>query len=191
MTIVKATYTRTLADAKRYVRYIGSRAAGRPGKVMRELWNERGRVDRTEAYQTLDRHPGGRGTSYFRFAVSPDPVAEDTHKDLDVRALTGRTMRELEARLGRPVEWVAALHDDHAPHRHAHVLAIVHGVVRPDDLRALAQEATEAAREQRRQRDQGRSPDRTPQPARPRPPDRDRDLTPTRRIPSPPVEPLP
>jgi len=191
MTIVKATYTRTLADAKRYVRYIGSRAAGRPGRVARELWNERGRVGRAEAYQTLDQHPQGRGTSYFRFAVSPDPAAEDTHRDLDVRALTGRTMRELEARLGRPVEWVAALHDDHAPHRHAHVLAVVHGVVRPDDLRALAQEATEAAREQRRQRDQEQAPDRPPQPARPRPRDRDRDLTPPLRISSPPVEPLP
>ncbi len=190
MTIVKATYTRTLADAKRYVRYIGSRAAGRPGKVARELWNEQGRVDRIEAYQTLDQHPAGRGTSYFRFAVSPDPVAEDTHRDLDVRALTGRTMRELEVRLGRPVEWVAALHDDHAPHRHAHVLAIVHGVVRPDDLRALAQEASEAAREQRRQRDQERAAGQRPQSARPRPRDHDRESTLPRRISSPPAEPL-
>ncbi len=191
MVIVKATYTRTLADAKRYVRYIGSRAAGRPGKVARELWNDQRRVDRVEAYETLDRHPAGRGTSYFRFAVSPDPVAEDTHRDLDVRALTGRTMRELEARLGRPVEWVAALHDDHAPHRHAHVLAIVHGVVRPDDLRALAQEATATAREQRRHRDQERVPDQRPQPARPRPHDHDRDIAPPLRISSPLLEPRP
>lgn len=191
MAIVKATYTRVLADAKRYVRYIGHRAAGRPGKVARELWNEQGRVDRSEAYEALDRHPASRGTSYFRFAVSPDPVTEDTHKDLDVRALTGRTMRELEARLGRPVEWVAALHDDHAPHRHAHVLAVVHGVVRPDDLRALALEATSAAREQRRQRDQDRMPDRPLQPARPRPRDHDRDITPPVRPSLPPVEPLP
>jgi hypothetical protein len=158
--IVKASYTRLLSDAKRYVRYIAHRPAGRPGRVARDLWNGEGKVDRATAYELLDRHPEGRGTSYFRFAVSPDPRAEDTFKDLDVRKLAARTMRELEDRLGRPVEWVAALHDDHAAHRHAHVMAVVHGVVRSDDLRALAAEATAAADDQRRVLDRTRSVDR-------------------------------
>jgi hypothetical protein len=189
VTIVKASYTRALADAKRYVRYIAHRSAGRPGRATRELWNEHGRLDRTQVYELLDRHPEGRGTSYFRFAVSPDPRTEDTHKDLDVRALAARTLRELEDRLGRPVAWVAALHDDHADHRHAHVLAVVHGVVRTDDLRALAREATAAARDQRRQldHDRGREPARARQP-------HERELGGSRRplpAPPPPLEPAP
>jgi hypothetical protein len=159
VTIVKASYTRALADAKRYVRYIAHRSAGRPGRVTRELWNDQGRIDRLRAFEMLDRQPQGRGTSYFRFAISPDPRAEDIRRDLDVRALTSRTMRELEDRLGRSVEWVAALHDDHADHRHTHVLAVVRGSVRSDDLRALAAEATSVAREQRRRLDHERGPE--------------------------------
>jgi hypothetical protein len=161
VTIVKASYTRALADAKRYVRYIAHRSAGRPGRVARELWNDQGRIDRLRAYDMLDHQPQGRGTSYFRFAISPDPRVEDRRRDLDVRTLTSRTMRELEDRLGGRVEWVAALHDDHADHRHAHVLAVVRGTVRSDDLHALAAEATSAAREQRRTLD--REPEGEPQ----------------------------
>ena len=154
MAIVKASFTRRAADAKRFVRYIAHRSAGRPGRVAREIWDGQGTLDRLAAYELIDRHPEGRGTNYFRFAISPDPQREDTRRDLDIRAITARTMRALEDRLGRPVEWVAALHEEHADHRHAHVLAIVHGTVRSPDLRALAQEATAAAAQQRRQRDQ-------------------------------------
>ncbi len=178
---MKASYTRALADAKRYVRYIAHRSAGRPGRLVRELWNDQGRVDRLRAYELLDRHPQGRGTSYFRFAISPDPRSEDSRRDLDVRAVTSRTMRELEDRLGRPVEWVAALHDDHADHRHTHVLAVVRGAVRTDDLQALAAEATSAAREQRRSLDHARGSEHGVRDTRDAAAARDRE-----RVPSPP-----
>jgi hypothetical protein len=178
VTIVKASYTRALADAKRYVRYIAHRSAGRPGRVARELWNDQGRLDRIRAYEMLDHQPQGRGTGYFRFAISPDPRAEDSRRDLDVRTLTSRTMRELEDRLGGPVQWVAALHDDHADHRHAHALAVVRGTIRSDDLRALAAEATSAAREQRRTLDRGREPESRPRAIRDAPVERMRERAP-------------
>ena len=62
-------------------------------------------------------------------------------------------MLTLEEQLQQEVQWVAAVHDDHAPHRHIHVVAIVPGRLQVQDFQAMRQTATEAALAQRSQRD--------------------------------------
>jgi hypothetical protein len=62
-------------------------------------------------------------------------------------------MLKLEERLGKQVQFVAALHDDHSPHRHVHTLVLVQRKLTREDLQALRLEATERALSQRRLRD--------------------------------------
>jgi hypothetical protein len=66
-------------------------------------------------------------------------------------------MQTLEERLQKEVSYVAAEHDEHAPHRHVHVLALVKGRLNTKDFQALRQTATDAALFQRQERDQQRS----------------------------------
>ena len=94
-----------------------------------------------------------QGSVFFRFVISPDPKGEDKEHDLHLREVTERTMQTLEERLHKQVFWVAAQHDDHAPHRHTHVLAVVNGRLYSQDFQALRREATQACLEQRRQLD--------------------------------------
>jgi len=89
------------------------------------------------------------GSSYFRIKISPDPTTEDTKRDLSLREVTESTMQTVEERLHRPIQWVAAEHDDHTPLRHVHVLAIATGRLSREDLQAIIQTATAACREQR------------------------------------------
>ena len=46
-------------------------------------------------------------------------------------------MQTLEDRLQKQVQWVAAEHDDHAPHRHVHIVAVVAGRLHVQDFQAL------------------------------------------------------
>jgi hypothetical protein len=64
---------------------------------------------------------------YYRIIISPDPRREDSYRDLDLQNLTIETMLKLEERLGHPIQFVAAIHDDHSPHRHVHTLVIHNG----------------------------------------------------------------
>src|SRR6266568_2561018 len=123
MAIVKATYTKSSAGAKASIRYIEHRP-GRDGeKVTRPLFNTDGLMGRWQAYQMIDE--AEKGSVFFRFVISPDPKQEDTGKDLFLREITEKTMLSLEEHSHKQVSWVAAVHDDHAPHRHVHVVAIV------------------------------------------------------------------
>ena len=94
-----------------------------------------------------------KGSYFFRFVISPDPVKEDTAKDLFLREITEHTMRSLAERLQTDVQWVGVEHADHAPHRHVHVLAIVPGRLQVPDFQAMRKTATEIALLQRRERD--------------------------------------
>jgi hypothetical protein len=58
-------------------------------------------------------------------------------------------MLALEERLGVHIEWVGAVHADHAPHLHAHLIAVVPKRLYTRDFQALRQRATEASLEQR------------------------------------------
>jgi hypothetical protein len=62
-------------------------------------------------------------------------------------------MDTLEERIGKPVSWVAAVHADHAPHRHVHIIAVVDGRLQAQDFQELRKTATEAGLQQRRELD--------------------------------------
>jgi hypothetical protein len=86
---------------------------------------------------------------------------QDSYKDLDLRDLTIETMLRLEERYGKPIQFVAAIHDDHAPHRHVHTLVILNGRrLTRADFASLRAHATNRARKQRRFRDRIRRVER-------------------------------
>jgi hypothetical protein len=154
MAIVKATYTKSSGAAKAAIRYIAHRPGREGEKVKRELYGKDGSMARGEAYQMIDA--AEKGTVFFRFVISPDPVKEDTEKDLLLTEITIQTMQTLEERLQNHVSYVAVEHDDHAPHRHVHVLALVSGRLNTQDFQALRTTATQAALSQRQERDMAR-----------------------------------
>ena len=154
MAIVKATYTRTVRTAKASVRYIEHRP-GRDGtKLQRTLFNPDGKVERGDAYTMIDQ--AAKGSYFFRLVISPDPQREDSDKNLALRELTEKTIQSLEDRFQRPLQWVAAVHADHAEHRHVHAIAIVPARLQVQDFQRMRRAATEAALEQRRHLDLSR-----------------------------------
>jgi len=151
MAIVKATYTKSSGGAKASIRYIEHRKGAEGAKITRTLWGIDGAMERREAYRMIDE--AEKGSIFFRFVISPDPQQEDTGKDLYLREITERTMMSLEDRFQKHLQWVAATHDDHAPHRHVHILAIVPGRLQVQDFQLLRHTATETALAQRKERD--------------------------------------
>jgi hypothetical protein len=154
MAIVKATYTKSSGAAKAGIRYIAHRLGREGEKVKRELFGLDGRMARGEAYQMIDE--AEKGTVFFRIVISPDPQTEDIYKDLSLQEITSQTMLQLEERLTTAVPYVAVEHDDHAPHRHVHIVACVTGRLNTADFKALRDSATDTARTQRHERDVAR-----------------------------------
>ncbi len=151
MAIVKATYTKQKAGAKAAIRYIAHRPGKDGAKITRTLFGNDGVMSRQQAYRMIDA--AKETTFFYRLAISPDPVKEDTHNDIHLWELTEQTMTELAERLQHDILYVAAEHDDHAPHRHVHVLALVPTRLTKLDLAALRTAATDAAGLQRSARD--------------------------------------
>jgi hypothetical protein len=151
MAIVKATYTKSSGGAKASIRYIQHRPGKDGAAISRTLFGWDGAMGRYEAYRMIES--AQKGSVFFRFVISPDPKAEDTGKDLFLREITEKTMLSLEDRLHQNVQWAAVEHNDHAPHRHVHVVAIVKGRLNVQDFQTLRQTATEAALFQRKCRD--------------------------------------
>src|SRR5438067_2886477 len=143
MAIVKATYTKSSTGAKASIRYIEHRPGKDNAKMNRILFGIDGAMGRWQAYQMID--DSQKGSLFFRFVISPDPKQEDTDKDLFLREITEKTMLSLEDRLQKNVSWVAAMHDDHAPHRHVHVVAVVPGRLQVQDFQSMRKTATEEA----------------------------------------------
>ena len=85
--------------------------------------------------------------------ISPDPQLEDKGKDLQLWEITTKTMLGLEERLAQTIQFVAAVHNDHAPHRHVHVIALINGKLTPKDFALLRETATQSSLFQRRERD--------------------------------------
>src|SRR5262249_58214495 len=101
-----------------------------------------------------------KGRYYYRMVISPDPRREDRYKDLDLRMLTRSTMLKLEERYGKAIQFAAAIHDDHALHRHVHALVILNGRrLTRDDFAALRDHARNRALTQRRYMDTAPRPD--------------------------------
>ncbi len=158
MAIFKATYTTRSGGAKASIRYIEHRPGKEGAKITRTLWGSDGKMERQEAYRMIDE--AEQGSLFYRFVISPDPKQEDTDKDLFMREITEQTMQRLEDRFQKQLHWVAASHDDHAPHRHVHILAVVPGRLQVPDFQLLRKTATEAALEQRKQLDLAREQNR-------------------------------
>ena len=154
MAIVKANYTRKGRVAKAAVRYVENRP-GRDGAcVVRTLFKADGKVERGEVYDMIDQ--AANGSYFFRLVISPDPQREDSDKHLSLRELTEKTIASLEGRFHQPLQWVAAIHADHAEHRHIHAIAIVPERLNVQDFQRMRSAATEEALEQRRQLDLAR-----------------------------------
>jgi hypothetical protein len=98
-----------------------------------------------------------KGSYFYRIILNFDPQKEDTYKDIYVRTVTEKTMKGLEERLGTQFQFVAATHDDHKPLRHVHVIAILPRRLNRDDLAFGRAVVTEAALQERRERDQQRA----------------------------------
>jgi len=125
-------------------------------KVTRDLFGFDGYLSKDTAYRMIHEAPK-KGRYYYRMVISPDPRREDRYKDLDLRTLTRSTMLRLEERYGKAIQFVAAIHDDHAPHRHVHALVILNGRrLTRDDFAALRDHARNRALTQRRYMDRVR-----------------------------------
>jgi len=160
MAVVKAHFDRRgkvgNAKAKDNVRYIQHRPDKDKEHVMRPLFTNDGPMTRLEAYQFIDEAP--KGTKFFTVIINPDPATEDTHKDLDMRAIaitTMRTIAEIIQKQGMtiPIIWVAAIHDDHTDKNHMHALAALQGRLDKPDLDHIRAATTAACLEQRRELD--------------------------------------
>jgi hypothetical protein len=148
------------AKAKDTVRYIQHRRGRENERAWRPLFTSDGPMIRPEAYQFIDEAP--KGTKFFTIIISPDPEREDTQKDLDMREITKSTMQTVEEiitaqGITTPVNWVAAVHDDHTDKNHVHVLASVQGRLEKPDLDRIREATTKVCREQRRELDRALS----------------------------------
>jgi hypothetical protein len=158
--IVKANYVKRgegdRARAKATIRYITHRRDREGERVIRDLFGFEGFLDKQTAYRLIDEAPQ-KGRYYYRMIVSPDPRREDRYRDLDLKALTRATMLKLEERYGRPIQFIAAIHDDHSLHRHVHTVVILNGRrLTRADFASLRSHARNRALTQRRFRDRVR-----------------------------------
>jgi hypothetical protein len=136
------------STAKANIKYIENRRGKDGAKIQRQLFGALGQMSRQQAYEMINQ--AEEGSTFFRVKISPDPGKEDTRRDLLLREITQKTM-DIEQRIGKPVSWVAAVHDDHTNIRHVHVLAVAK--VRLLPVQEMIQEATQVSVEQRRELD--------------------------------------
>jgi len=137
--------------AKKNIRYIEHRPGKDGERIWRTLFNSDGRISRQEAYEMVDN--AGQGSVFWKIKISPDPVKEDTYRDLSMQEVTERVISTLQEQLGKPVSYVAAIHADHTDKRHIHVLAKLPKLSRAEFQRLpdiLIQGATDADRKSTR-----------------------------------------
>ncbi len=159
MAVVKNSYIkqtgRERSKAKAHIRYIQHRKGKEGVTLTRTLFGRDGAMERGEAYRMIDE--ATKGSIFFRIIISPDPKAEDTNWDLPLRAVTEYTVLSVEEQFNKRVEWVAAVHADHTPNRHVHVLAILPGRLSRQEFcalpRLLRTVSTNVCRQHRIERD--------------------------------------
>jgi hypothetical protein len=155
MAVVKANYVKKgdgeRGRAKATIRYIQHRPGKDKERTTRNLFSIDGYMGRWEAYRMIEDAVKGR--YFYRLVMSPDPETEDKPRDLPLRQIFTNTMLNLEERLHQPIQWVAAIHDDHTDKRHIHAVAIIKGRLKREDLEALISSATREAQLQRGARD--------------------------------------
>jgi len=149
--IVKATYTNKGQGAKASIRYYQNRKDKEQTKTTRQLFGNDGAMERREAYRMIDE--AQRGSKFYRFVISPDPVKEDTEKDLHLRDITEKTIQSLQEQFTVPILWVAAEHTNQTENRHVHVVAILPERLHKQDFKIMRDAATQASLTQRREHD--------------------------------------
>jgi hypothetical protein len=137
--------------AKDAIRYMQHRPERKGERVTRPLFGTDGRQGREDGYRMIDEAPPG--THFYRMSLNPDPNREDGKKDLDLRAITEHTIQALEGIVQSPVYYVAAVHAEHADHRHVYLVASVPRRLNPLELKGLTDTATKVCLEQRQERD--------------------------------------
>src|SRR6516165_2660427 len=137
--------------ARENVKYIQFRKGRDREDIMRPLFGSDGPMTRLEAYQFIA--DATKGTKFYTIIISPDPAKEDQIRDLDMEQIAYTTMQTVGERAKTPVQWVAAVHQEHSDVRHIHALAAVKGWLDKPALRALVDSATRECREQRLERD--------------------------------------
>jgi hypothetical protein len=158
MAVVKLKYIRGKEQIKAHLRYITHRRGETQEKITRLLFGRDGLTDKRAVYQMIDN--AKQGIAFFKIMISPDPMKEDTHKDLDLQYITRQTLLKLEKQLGRHFQFVATVHNDHRPHRHVHGIFLLQGRLSKEKFRALQvtayKTATHSAHLQRKARDRVR-----------------------------------
>lgn len=105
--------------------------------MTRDIFTNIGETDKSKFFEQVKN--AGRGTSFFKFMISPDPKGEDSLKDLDLRHITRRMIRRMEKAVGRSLFFVAAVHNaDHTSIRHVHGIFLVRGRLSKRHFNALA-----------------------------------------------------
>src|SRR3982751_5066206 len=99
MAIVKANFVKrgksAKGRAKASIRYIQHRRGKDGEAITRTLFGSDGEMPRADAYRMIDE--ARKGSLFYRFVLSPDPKAEDTGRDLDMRGITIQTLQALES----------------------------------------------------------------------------------------------
>jgi hypothetical protein len=151
---VVTSQTKNPKAAKASIRYMTHRRDIEEERITRTLYARYGISNKYAAYRAIDNAPNG--TNFYRLVLNFDPVKEDTFKDLDLRRITEKTMKVLQARFkNQKVQWFAAIHEKQpgTSLRHVHILALMSGRFTPRDLAIIRDAATAQARLQRRELD--------------------------------------
>src|SRR5687767_3837587 len=135
MAIVKLKYARGRGAIKAHLRYIIHRPGIEQGRMTRELFhhNYLG-VSKQYGYDFINNAPPG--TLFYKMMINFHPFKEDTYKDLDLQYIASLAVREMQARLGRIVPFIATIHDGHAKTtlRHIHAICLVQGRLSREDF---------------------------------------------------------
>jgi hypothetical protein len=151
MAVVTASFTKSREGAKASLHYILFRPGRKGEKATRQLFGHDGTMTLLQGETLINE--AGKGTTFFRIVLSPDPKNEDRYKDLNLWELTQLTILKLEDRLKREIQFVATEHNDHTPNRHVHMIALIAGRLGVEDLAMLRQGTTDIALFQRKELD--------------------------------------
>ena len=141
--------------ARKHLHYIVTRKSENGQEMRRQLFSREGDVDYEYALNLIET----QRAHIFKIILNFDPIKEDTKRDLNLELITRLVIIKLQERLGKDIEFVAVLHDNHgnlhnSKHlRHIHSMVFTNSRIEKSDIKALRWQATKRALSQRRDRD--------------------------------------
>jgi hypothetical protein len=112
------------ARARAALQYEGTRPGKNGEEIIRTLFGHDGPLTEEQAEQMIEE--AVKNTYFWSLIVSPDPNgAENANRLLSLRKLSKDLVRFLELRLKRPIEFIAAEHNDHTDIPHVHALLLI------------------------------------------------------------------